>query len=147
MVECVRLLEVLSPHVITLACTSACYVGGVNGDHALLKNLAKATNAEISSTSTASLAGCHALNIRSVSVASIYTTELTDKFIDFLAQGNIRTIHQQSKEWEILPPQNNQLTENQVVEFILENVHPDADAIRLPERDRITAPKDKRKRR
>lgn len=85
----------------------------------LLETLTEQTNTKVSSTSTAFLAACHALKIKDASIASVYQKKITDLFINFLAQGNINTIHQQSKGWTKRPSESQQLTETQIIDLSL----------------------------
>lgn len=133
--ECAKSLELVSPDVISLACTSASFVDGSNGDYSILESIAKQTKAKVSSTSTAYIEACHALNIKNVSIASIYQKKVTDLLINFLAQADINTIHQCSKGWTELPSKSQQPTETEIIDFILDNLTPDADALLLPETD------------
>ncbi|HET8893231.1 MAG TPA: hypothetical protein VFM96_03940 [Gaiellaceae bacterium] len=86
-----RTLEPGRPHVITWACTSASFLGGLQASEEEAASLSHTLGIPVSNTSLAFVAALRALRITRVSVASIYDPEISDALRSFLAEAGIAT--------------------------------------------------------
>jgi maleate isomerase len=135
---CATLFEAINPMVVTFGCTSASFAGGAGADVAVLENIRRGTNALASTTSTAYLAACAALRVERVAIASVYRKEVTQRFVEFLAGGGVKTTSHQSVGWERQPDDDHRLTTEDVCRLAGECDHPDAQAILIPETNILT---------
>ncbi len=131
--SCAALFEDIEPAVVTYACTSVSFAGGAGGDQPVLAAIRRGTTGAVSSTATAYAAGCAALGIGRVAIASVYRAELTRRFVEFLAGAGVETVSQTSVGWERQPDDAHRLTTADVCRMAADCDHPAAQAVLIPE--------------
>jgi maleate isomerase len=86
-----RDVAIAEPGVTAYLCTSASFVGGLEGEARLRAAMERGGARRALTTSGAMLEALSALDARSVAVATPYDAALTDRLVAFLAEAGIRT--------------------------------------------------------
>ncbi|EID73110.1 MULTISPECIES: maleate cis-trans isomerase family protein [Rhodococcus] len=126
------LLAEEKPDAVVWACTSGSFVYGPDGAKQQAETLAAATGVPTSSTSFAFVHALHALGITRVAVAASYPEDVAKLFVEFLAAAGIEVLSMSSAgidtaaEVGLLSPES-------VVQLAVENDHPDAEALLIPD--------------
>jgi maleate isomerase len=136
---CAAMFNHIDPAVVTLACTSVSFAAGAGGDIPVLENIKRGTQAKASSTSTGFTAACRSLGIETVAIASVYRKEVTQRLVDYLADGGITTVSHRSAGWEGQPDDENRLTTQDVCTMAEQCDEPSAAAILIPETNICTS--------
>lgn len=131
--QAAALFTSIAPAAVTYACTSASFAGGGGGDEPVLASLRRGTAAPVSTTATAFVAACQALDIDRVAIASVYRAEITERFVAFLAAAGIVTVAHTSAGWERQPDDEHRLTDADVCRMATASDHPMAGAVLIPE--------------
>ncbi|GAB2899557.1 hypothetical protein GCM10022245_38540 [Streptomyces mayteni] len=87
--EAVRALSAVSPQIVTYACTSGSFVGGVAGERAMTTEMTRAGEIPALTTSGALLDALGELGARRVAVVTPYTRSVTDALEDYLREAGI----------------------------------------------------------
>jgi len=114
------------------ACTSGSFVYGLEGAQQQAQQVADSLGVPASSTSLAFVSACGALGLTRVAVASTYPEALAGEFRAFLAEGEIEVVHLGCLGiWS--GAEVGRVGRKQVLAFALENDHPDAQAVLIPD--------------
>ncbi|WP_028922387.1 maleate cis-trans isomerase family protein [Pseudonocardia acaciae] len=84
--------RVVGPEVVSWTCSSGSFLWGLDGARKQAHALAGVLGVPASSTSLAFLAAIESLGVSRVALASVYSTEVTDGFIAFLAEAGVETV-------------------------------------------------------
>ena len=82
--------------VVTYACTSASFVGGLSGEAQIRENMIAAGASEAFTTSGSLIAALRALDIERVSLATPYLPEVSAYLDTFLAEAGVATVRHES---------------------------------------------------
>jgi len=114
------------------ACTSGSFVYGLEGAQQQAQQVADSLGMPASSTSLAFVSACRALGLTRVAVASTYPEALAGEFRAFLAEGGIEVVHLGCLGiWS--GAEVGRVGRKQVLTFALENDHPGAQAMLIPD--------------
>ncbi|MFZ2178702.1 MAG: maleate cis-trans isomerase [Rhodococcus sp. (in: high G+C Gram-positive bacteria)] len=130
--EGAALLADAEPDAVVWACTSGSFVYGPDGARQQADSLAAVTGVPTSSTSFAFVHALRALGITRVAVAASYPQEVARLFVDFLAAAGIEVLSMSSAGIDTAA-EVGLLTPAQVVDLAVENDHPDAEALLVPD--------------
>jgi maleate cis-trans isomerase len=92
LLEAARRIPRDSVSAIVWACTSGSFIYGWEGAHGQVADLAAAVGIPVSSTSLAFVAAVRALGLRRVAIAATYPEDITRRFEDFLARGEVDAV-------------------------------------------------------
>ena len=120
------------PDAVLWACTSGSFVYGWDGAHDQARKLAAAAGVPASSTSFAFAHAAHALGVRRVAVAASYPDEVAQRFVEFLGRADLEVLSM-SSAGIVTAAEVGQLPDDAVVELVVRNDHPDADALLVPD--------------
>ncbi|WP_020495051.1 maleate cis-trans isomerase family protein [Sciscionella marina] len=120
------------PDAVVWACTSGSFVFGTEGARQQVETLRATTGVPTTSTSFAFTSAAKALGLRKVSVAASYPADVADRFRRFLADDGIEIVGFASAGIDTAA-EVGQLSDEQVIELVLANDHPDADAVLIPD--------------
>ena len=81
-----------SVSAIVWACTSGSFIYGWEGARAQVGELEATVGLPVSSTSLAFIAAAHALGLGQVSIAATYPDDITRRFEEFLARGDVQAV-------------------------------------------------------
>ncbi|QWF86039.1 maleate cis-trans isomerase family protein [Amycolatopsis sp. CA-230715] len=81
------------PQVVSWACTSCSFLWGLDGARHQATVLSELLGIPASSTSLAFAAAARALGVTRIGLGSVYGTEVTAAFVDFLAAAGVSTVH------------------------------------------------------
>lgn len=87
--EAVRALSAVSPQVVTYACTSGSFVGGVAGERAMCAAMAQAGELPSLTTSGALIDALQEIDARRIAVVTPYTKSVTDSLESYLQEAGI----------------------------------------------------------
>ncbi|TDC77042.1 maleate cis-trans isomerase family protein [Streptomyces hainanensis] len=87
--EAVRALSAVSPEIVTYACTSGSFVGGVAGERAMTAEMTRAGEIPALTTSGALIEALGELGARRTAVVTPYTRSVTDALEDYLREAGI----------------------------------------------------------
>ncbi|WP_052867022.1 maleate cis-trans isomerase family protein [Streptomyces niger] len=87
--EAVQALSAVAPRVVSYACTSGSFVGGVAGERAMCAAMRQAGEVPSVTTSGALLDALCEIGARRIAVVTPYTKSVTDSLEDYLAEGGI----------------------------------------------------------
>ncbi|WP_037772142.1 maleate cis-trans isomerase family protein [Streptomyces sclerotialus] len=87
--EAVQALSAVSPRVVSYACTSGSFVGGVAGERAMCAAMRQAGEVPSLTTSGALLDALCEIGARRIALVTPYTKSVTDSLEDYLAEGGI----------------------------------------------------------
>ena len=114
------------------ACTSGSFVYGLEGAREQAENIANELGVPASSTSLAFLNALHALGLTSVTVAATYPEDLAHAFRSFLQEGGVEVLHLGCRGiWTAVEVGG--VGRQEVVDFAVENDHPGAEAVLIPD--------------
>ncbi|MFJ6749792.1 MULTISPECIES: decarboxylase [unclassified Streptomyces] len=85
----VQALWAVSPQVISYACTSGSFVGGVAGERAMCAAMAQAGEVPSLTTSGALIEALREIGARRIAVVTPYTKSVTDSLEDYLGEAGI----------------------------------------------------------
>ncbi|AJT66901.1 hypothetical protein T261_5273 [Streptomyces lydicus] len=85
----VQALCAVSPQVITYACTSGSFVGGMAGERAMCAAMVQAGQVPSLTTSGALLEALREIDARRIAVVTPYTKSVTDSLEDYLGEAGI----------------------------------------------------------
>lgn len=114
------------------ACTSGSFVFGWQGAKEQVTGVADASKAPASSTSFAFVNAARHLGVRRVAVAATYPEDVARHFRDFLATAGIEVLSLSSRGI-VTAAEVGLLEQADVIDFIGENDHPEADAVLVPD--------------
>jgi len=115
------------------ACTSGSFVYGPDGARDQVELLSRAAGGvPTTSTSIAFVAALRALGIERVAVAASYPRDVADLFVAFLADAGIEVVSLADAGIDTAAEVGT-LTAEQVVGFVRDNDHPDAQAVVVPD--------------
>ncbi|WP_181781051.1 maleate cis-trans isomerase family protein [Pseudonocardia pini] len=121
-----------APDVVTLACSSCSFLGGLAHATAQAQALSTHLGIPAGSTSLAFVAGLRRLGIDAVGLASVYHPEVTAAFVDLLDEAGVRTVHRVSAD----APSDRDLagwTADRIADLVRAADAPGAAAVLLPE--------------
>ncbi|MFE3443926.1 maleate cis-trans isomerase [Nocardia sp. NPDC059180] len=127
-----RLLASHRPAAVVWACTSGSFVFGPEGAREQVRQLSAVAGVPASSTSIAFVEAARALSVRTVAVAASYPDEVARLFVDFLADAGITVVAMSSASIDTAAEVGT-LTSEQVLELAVNNDHPDAQALLIPD--------------
>jgi len=90
--QCVTDVHAVSPLVAAYACTSGSFVGGLEGEAALVAAMVDAGAPAAVTTSGALLAALRHLDITRIATATPYTADLTAGLSSFLAEAGVKVV-------------------------------------------------------
>ncbi|MFR9751824.1 maleate cis-trans isomerase [Nocardia sp. 004] len=126
------LLAPHQPEAIVWACTSGSFVYGPTGARDQADALATAAGVPATSTSFAFTDAVHALGLRTVAVAASYPDDVAQLFVEFLADADIDVVSMASAGIDTAAEVGT-LTPDQVLQLAVDNDHPDAQALLIPD--------------
>ncbi len=133
--------EVLRRHGVDVAmwaCTSGSFIFGLEGARAQAAAIQKFLEVPVSSTSLAFVAALKVLGIRDVAVAASYPPNISLLFRDFLACAGVSVVHTGSLGI-ITAVEVGTLSQEDVVHWVRQNDHTEAQAILVPDTAMHTA--------
>lgn len=125
-------LKQYRPDAAMWACTSGSFVFGLEGAQRQVEPVEDILGIPVSSTSLAFVDALHALSVRRVAVAATYPEDVARMFTRFLQDAGIEVITM-SFEGIISGAEVGTLSKEHVLMLAVENDHPDAEAILLPD--------------
>jgi maleate cis-trans isomerase len=125
-------LRPLGVDAVVWACTSASFVFGWEGAREQVDALRRALDVPASSTSLAFVHAARALGLARVAVAATYPEDVSSHFVEFLRRGGIEVVRLSS---QAIPTavEAGALGRRMVLGLAVDNDHPDADAVLLPD--------------
>ncbi|WP_028803479.1 aspartate/glutamate racemase family protein [Streptomyces sp. 142MFCol3.1] len=87
--DAVRALNAVAPEVVTYACTSGSFVGGVAGERAMCEAMTRAGAVPSLTTSGALLDALQELDARRIALVTPYTVSVTQSLEEYLAESGI----------------------------------------------------------
>ncbi|MBF6296648.1 maleate cis-trans isomerase [Nocardia amamiensis] len=120
------------PEAVVWACTSGSFVYGPTGAREQVRTLAEVAGVPATSTSLAFVDAVHTLGLRSVAVAASYPDEVARLFVAFLADAGIDVVSMSSAGIDTAAEVGT-LTPVQVLRLAVDNDHPDAQALLVPD--------------
>ncbi|MGW4486396.1 maleate cis-trans isomerase family protein [Amycolatopsis sp. NPDC004368] len=126
------LLAKHEPDAVIWACTSGSFVYGWDGARDQADRLAAVSGVPASSTSFAFVHAAQALGVKRVAVAASYPDDVARLFVDFLAAGGIEVLTMASAGIDTAA-EVGRLEPEAVVRLAVENDHPEADAVLVPD--------------
>jgi maleate isomerase len=87
--DAVRTLNAVQPEIITYACTSGSFVGGVPGERAMCEAMSLAGAVPAVTTSGALIEALEELSVRRLAVVTPYTVSVTQSLKDYLVEAGI----------------------------------------------------------
>jgi maleate isomerase len=86
--------DVLAPEplVVTYACASASFVGGMAGEHALASSMLDAGAPAATTTSGGLVAALRVLGLRRIAVVTPYIDSVTERLLTFLAEHGVEVV-------------------------------------------------------
>ncbi|MGO4613361.1 maleate cis-trans isomerase [Nocardia sp. 2YAB30] len=125
----------LAPHrpdAVVWACTSGSFVYGPTGARDQVRALAEVAGVPATSTSLAFTDAVHALGLRRVAVAASYPDDVARLFVEFLADAGIEVVSMSSAGIDTAAEVGT-LTPAEVLRLAVDNDHPDAEALLIPD--------------
>jgi maleate isomerase len=120
------------PQAVVWACTSGSFVFGWDGATAQRDQLAALAGIPASSTSFAFVNAANALGVRTVAVAASYPAEVAQWFARFLKDGGLDVVGM-SSAGIVTAAEVGTLTDDAIVRLAVENDHPAAEALLIPD--------------
>jgi maleate cis-trans isomerase len=117
---------------VVWACTSGSFVFGWAGAQEQLDRMASQYGVPATSTSFAFVTAAHAVGVRRVAVAATYPQDVAERFVQFLGEGGVEVLSLSSRGI-ITAAEVGTLGREDVLELVVANDHPDADAVLLPD--------------
>lgn len=116
------------PRVVAFNCNSASFVGGPEGEHALVQTMLEAGAPAAVTTSGALIDACRMLGVRRLAIATPYLASITERLLRFLLDFDIEPVSAvdlglNDRIWRVSYPQ--------IVAVALAADRPDADAVFL----------------
>ncbi|QRP47363.1 aspartate/glutamate racemase family protein [Amycolatopsis sp. FDAARGOS 1241] len=127
-----ELLAKHEPDAVIWACTSGSFVYGWDGARDQADRLAAVAGVPASSTSYAFVHAAQALGVKRVAVAASYPDDVARLFVDFLAAGGVEVLTMKSAGIDTAA-EVGRLEPEAVVRLAVENDHPEADAVLVPD--------------
>jgi len=120
------------------ACTSGSFVFGRDGAREQVRILEDYLRIPASSTSLAYADALNALGIRRVAIAATYPDDVTQSFVDFLAEYDIETVACRG-EGIVTAAEVGRLPVDDIRDMVARGDHPDAEAVVVPDTAAHTA--------
>lgn len=112
--------------------TSASFVLGWEGAREQAAELERALGIPASTTALAFARAAGTLGVRRVAVAATYPAGIAVRFVEFLAGGEVDALRVESRGI-VTAAEVGTLGREEVVEFVAENDHPEAEAVFVPD--------------
>lgn len=126
------LLAPVAPDAVVWACTSGSFVYGWEGAREQCEQLGRAAGVPASSTSFAFTNALAALGVRRVAVAASYPADVAEHFVAFLAAAGVDVVSFASAGIDTAA-EVGKLADDEVLRLVVDNDHPDADAVVVPD--------------
>lgn len=130
--EAASRLAPMVPDAAMWACTSGSFVYGLEGARNQAQAVEEQLGVAVSSTSLAFAAALHELGLERVAIGATYPDELADLFRVFLDDAGIRVVSMGTLGI-MQASEGGTLHRDQVLDLAINNRHPDAQAILLPD--------------
>ncbi|AWT59641.1 MAG: Arylmalonate decarboxylase [Candidatus Moanabacter tarae] len=114
------------------ACTSGSFSFGVEGARLQVSKIEKILGVPTSSTSLSFLSAIRALGLKRVAIAATYPRDLANAFRSFLEHDEVEVLSLNSLEiWS--GREVGEFDEEKIMDFVLANDHPNAEAVLVPD--------------